>query len=230
VPFCRDGRESSIHNREWREPARRFFRAAIARTRAIGQDGRMSRLFPRLPAALAAALLAALACAQPHAGAKWKPSYPGAARVDVAQIRFDDGDSFKLGKEPIRVLGIDTPEIADSSVGIYEDQRRGPEAGDSTRAWILRAKVVEIAYDGRDIYHRRLAHIFVDGELLAERLLRHGLAYENVRHFGDNGFPDLADRVIRAADAGPKPDFEPPHQWRKKHQRKRSSDATKSGG
>ena len=80
--------------------------------------------------------------------------------------------------------------------------------------------MVELAYDGRDIYKRRLAHVFVDGELLAIKLLGYGLAYENVRHFGDNGFPDLADQIMKAADAGPKPAFEPPHVWRKKHQHK----------
>jgi endonuclease YncB( thermonuclease family) len=162
-------------------------------------------------------LAAALACDR---GLARRASYPGAVVVDVRRIRFDDGDSFLLARTPIRILGIDTPEVADSAVGIFEDQAFGRAAAESTRAIITRARVVEIAYDGRDVYHRRLAHVFVDGELLALKLLGYGLAYENVRHFGDNGFPDLADQIMRAADAGPKPAFEPPHQWRKKHQRR----------
>jgi endonuclease YncB( thermonuclease family) len=166
------------------------------------------------------ALLASLSCSRDAAGAKRKASYPGAVRVVVARIAFDDGDTFLLSGKPIRVLGIDTPETTDPRVGIYEDQPFGRAAADSTRALITRAKVVEIAYDGRDLYDRRLAHVFVDGELLAVKLLGYGLAYENVRHFGDNGFPDLADRIIRAADAAPKPAFEPPYQWRRKHQKK----------
>ncbi len=148
-------------------------------------------------------------------------SYPGATRVDVAQIEFDDGDTFLYRDEPIRVLGIDTPEVAEPDVGIFQDQPYGRAAADSTQALITRAGRVEIAYDGRDIYHRRLAHVFVDGELLGVKLLGMGLAYENVSHFGDNGFPDLADRILQAAHDGPKPPFEPPYQWRKKHQRKR---------
>lgn len=147
-------------------------------------------------------------------------SYAGAVTLDVAQIRFDDGDTFMVGDDAIRILGIDTPEITEPDVGIFEDQPYGRDAADSTRALITRAQRVEIAYDGRDIYQRRLAHIFVDGELLAVKLLGMGLAYENVSHFGDNGFPDLADRILKAAHAGPKPAFEPPHKWRKKHQRK----------
>jgi endonuclease YncB( thermonuclease family) len=150
-------------------------------------------------------------------------SYAGATTLDVSQIRFDDGDTFIYGNDAIRILGIDTPEITEPDVGIFEDQPYGRDAADSTRALITRAHRVEIAYDGRDIYDRRLAHIFVDGELLAVKLLGMGLAYENVSHFGDNGFPDLADRILKAAHDGPKPRFEPPHQWRKKHQRNREA-------
>ena len=162
----------------------------------------------------------AAGCSDREATAGRKTSYPGAVRVDVSHIRFGDGDTFSINGTPIRVLGIDTPEVADPAVGIFEDQAFGRAAADSTRSLVTRAKTVEVAYDGRDIYDRRLAHVFVDGELLAVKLLGYGLAYENVRHFGDNGFPDLADRIIQAADATPRPAFEPPYQWRRKHQRR----------
>jgi endonuclease YncB( thermonuclease family) len=155
-----------------------------------------------------------------QASATRSASYDGAVTINVAEIEFDDGDTFLYRGEPIRVLGIDTPEVAEPDVGIFEDQPFGRAAADSTQALITRASRVEIAYDGRDIYDRRLAHVFVDGELLGVKLLGMGLAYENVSHFGDNGFPDLADRILKAAQDGPKPPFEPPHRWRKKHQKK----------
>jgi endonuclease YncB( thermonuclease family) len=160
------------------------------------------------------------ACRTGGPPAKRPPSYPGAAVVDVNQIKFDDGDTFVLEGTPIRFLGIDTPEIRDPGVGIDEDQPFGRAAAESTRVWILRAHVVEIAFDGRDRYNRRLAHIFIDGELLAVRLLQTGLAYETISHYGDNGFPDLADRILQAAEEGPKPAFEEPYRWRRKHQRR----------
>jgi endonuclease YncB( thermonuclease family) len=163
--------------------------------------------------------MAVVACDRGQAGAH-RASYPGAVVAVVGRITFDDGDTFLYDKTAIRVLGIDTPEITDPGVGIFEDQPFGRAAADSTIALITRAHVVELAYDGRDVYNRRLAHVFIDGELLAVKLLGYGLAYENVRHFGDNGFPDLADRIMKAADAGPKPAFEPPHLWRKKHQQR----------
>lgn len=162
-----------------------------------------------------------LACRrEDDAAAARDSSYHDAVTIDVSRIKFDDGDTFRYDGESIRVLGIDTPEITEPDVGIFEDQPFGRAAAESTRAWVTRARRVEIAYDGRDIYDRRLAHVFVDGELLGVKLLALGLAYQNVSHFGDNGFPDLADQILQAADAGPKPSFEPPHQWRKKHQRR----------
>lgn len=202
--------EAGIKDRSLRE---------VARFRAMAQNGAM-RSANRLHALVfLPALVAALACARGEADPD-RSSYPGAVVVDVQKITFDDGDTFLFEKTPIRVLGIDTPEITEPDVGIFEDQPFGRAAAESTYALINRASVVELAYDGRDIYDRRLAHVFVDGELLAVKLLSYGLAYENVRHFGDNGFPDLADRILRAADSGPKPSFEPPHQWRKKHQKR----------
>lgn len=165
---------------------------------------------------LAAAV--AMGCGRESGAAR--ASYDDAVTIDVSGIEFDDGDTFMYRGEAIRVLGIDTPETEEPDVGIFEDQPYGRAAAESTRTLITRARRVEIVYDGRDIYDRRLAHVFVDGELLAEKILAMGLAYETVSHFGDNGFPDLADRILRAAEAGPKPPFEPPYRWRKKHQKK----------
>lgn len=151
----------------------------------------------------------------------YTPSYPGAQRVDASTMKIDDGDTFVIRGEHVRLLGVDTPETKSPEVGIHENQPYGPEATESTRVWIERAQVVEIVADGRGHYGRRLAHIIVDGELLGERLLAAGLAYENVSHFGDNGFPDLADRILDAAAAGPKPRFQQPYKWRRKNQKRR---------
>jgi endonuclease YncB( thermonuclease family) len=147
--------------------------------------------------------------------------YPGAKAVSLDRIEFDDGDTFLLDGEPVRVLGIDTPETASPTVGIMEDQPFGPEAAAYAEAVMTGATRIELAFDGRDVYGRRLAHVFVDGELLAVKLLERSLAYENVSHFGDNGFPDLADRILDAARAHPKPSFEEPYKWRRKHQHRK---------
>ena len=148
------------------------------------------------------------------------PVYKGAKIVSVSDIRFDDGDTFEIKGKPIRVLGIDTPEIAHPHLGVNEAQPFGPTAAESTRVWMTRARMIEVVYDGRDMYDRRLAHVFIDRELLACRLLRHALAYETVSHFGDNGFPDLSQRILDTSRASPKPAFEPPYEWKRKHRPK----------
>ena len=120
----------------------------------------------------AAALLAVIfldGCT-PRGPSSYRPSYPGARWIDKKDIRFDDGDTFFLKDTPIRIIGIDTPEVADPNIGIYEDQPYGTAASDSTRALITRATVVDYVPDGRDRYGRLLAHVFVDGELLALHL------------------------------------------------------------
>jgi endonuclease YncB( thermonuclease family) len=176
-----------------------------------------------------AATACAAACAVLAAGCfsrqprGYQPSYKGAKLVSVADIRFDDGDTFDYRGRPIRVLGIDTPEIAHPELGVHEDQPYGPAAAESTKAWISRAGTVEIVFDGRDIYNRTLAHVFIDGELLACRLIRHALAYETVSHYGDSGYPDLSQEILDTARSSPKPKFEPPYRWKQKHRPKRSS-------
>ncbi len=156
-----------------------------------------------------------------HAPPGYRPSHKGARYLDTRRIQFKDGDTFLLNGKPIRFLGIDTPEVIDSTVGIYENQPYGPIAAESTKAWILRASVAEYLPDGKDVYNRRLAHIFVDGELLAVKLIQNGLAYETVSWYGDNGFPDLARKILEAALVSAKPKFQKPHLWRKKHQKKK---------
>jgi endonuclease YncB( thermonuclease family) len=149
-----------------------------------------------------------------------EPSYPGAKTVDLSEIAFDDGDTFFVNEQPIRVLGIDTPEIAHPDLGILEDQPFGPTASESTKVWMTRATVIEIVPGGWDRYDRRLAHVFLDGELLAIRLIQNGLAYETVSHYGDSGFPDLAQQILDASRAAPKPLFEPPYRWKARQRKK----------
>ncbi|MFH1829971.1 MAG: thermonuclease family protein [Pseudomonadota bacterium] len=138
----------------------------------------------------------------------------------ISQIKFDDGDSFSCAGEPIRVLGIDTPEIIHKEHGIFKDQEGGREAAAATKKMLGNAKQILIVRDGKDPFGRTLAHVLIDGELLGVKLLKMGLAYENVTHFGDNGLPEFALQVLETAKASPKPDFEEPYKWRKRNQRR----------
>jgi len=151
----------------------------------------------------------------------YQPVYPGAHRVDVSTVEFDDGDTFDWDGETIRVLGIDTPEIAHPEAGQHEGQPFGDVAADSTHAWMISADLVEIVRDGKGRYGRRLAHVFIDGELLSVLLIQHALAYETVTFYGDNGFPDLAQQIMVAARESPKPEFEEPYKWKRRQREKK---------
>lgn len=172
-----------------------------------------------------AAMVVSLVFAACSPRASYEPSYRGARLVSLADVRFDDGDTFFIKGKPIRVLGIDTPEIAHPSLGIQEGQPFGTAAAESTRVLMTRARRIEYVSAGRDRYRRTLAHVFVDGELLAVRLIRMGLAYETVTYYGDNGFPDLAQRILDASRNSPKPEFEAPYKWKRRQRKQKSGTA-----
>ena len=161
----------------------------------------------------------------------WWSASPGAERVrreghrtiaiDKSAIRPDDGDTFFYRDLSIRILGIDTPEIIHEEHGIFEDQPYGRAAAAFTDGALKNAEVVEYLAFQPDIYGRLLAHVFVDKQLLAVLLIRAGLAYETVSHYGDNGFPELAEEILKAARQSPRPCFEEPYRWRRKHQVKK---------
>lgn len=53
------------------------------------------------------------------------------------------------------------------------------------------------------------------------RLLKAGLAYENVSRYGTNGLPEFALMIKEAAKISPKPKFDDPHVWRKQNKGKK---------
>ena len=142
-------------------------------------------------------------------------------KIEKSAIRPDDGDTFFYRDLTIRILGIDTPEIIHEEHGIFEDQLYGRAAAAFTDRALKNANIVEYLAFQPDKYGRLLAHVFVDNQLLAVLLIRAGLAYETVSHYGDNGFPELAEEILNAARQSPRPCFEEPYRWRRKHQAKK---------
>lgn len=135
-------------------------------------------------------------------------------------IKHDDGDSFFCADEEIRMLGADTPEIIHEEHGIFIDQPKGRKAAAFTKKLLSDAKRIIIVRGGRDKYGRSLAHVLIDGELLGAKLIKAGLAYENVSLYGDNGMPEFALQILEASKISKKPAFENPSDWRKKNQRR----------
>ena len=145
---------------------------------------------------------------------------------DTVTIRWPDGDS-----ERVRILGIDTPEVAHHSLGWYDDQPYGRQATAFAGGVFAMAETVELLRAAEtDGYGRTLGYLFVNGRNYSVLVITARFAVETVSHYGDNGLPDEAEAVLAASrEAGPVP-FEAPHEfrrrmrdlndWREQHRRK----------
>lgn len=119
-------------------------------------------------------------------------------RFEVTLDKCVDGDTawFNIdGKSTkVRFLYIDTPESTN------QIEPYGKEASDYTKEQLTNASLIELELndDGEtvDKYDRMLARVFVDGELLQEKLAREGL----VEKFYDYGFEYTYKNVIIAAN------------------------------
>ena len=83
-----------------------------------------------------------------------------------------DGDTCYLNDEPLRLLGVDTPELPTD---------RGYQARDFVNGWLARSNTVEIILSGRQGYYgRQLVDIYIDGQNLSEVLIEtgHGEVYK----------------------------------------------------
>ncbi len=144
--------------------------------------------------------------------------------MDKSKIELDDGDSFVYDGMGIRVLGMDTPEISHPEHGFNEDQKYGREAAALTAEIFHEADEIAYAPYQEDRYGRMLAHVFVDGELLSVKLIKAGLAYETISHYGDNGFPEIAKVIFETAKKSKLKDFIQPYKWRQEHREQQETD------
>jgi endonuclease YncB( thermonuclease family) len=143
--------------------------------------------------------------------------------LDKSKIVFGDGDTIIYDSTTIRILGIDTPEVKNEAYGLMENQYLGKEASAFTRKAITNAKNVYCITYKKDYYGRTLAHIILDDELLGVMLIHAGLAYEDISVYGDNGFREFGDRIIKAWKETSKPNFMNPRIWRRKYQKRQKS-------
>ena len=110
--------------------------------------------------------------------------------VPAAEVRVIDGDTIRLDRERIRILGIDTPEMG--SGARCNAERRLAEVAKMTLIDFIEGQRLEIDRRGKDRFGRTLAYIRVRGADVGEMLIR---AHVAVR-FG-NGRPDWCSRSTR---------------------------------
>jgi len=158
------------------------------------------------------------------AAAESTQSRPSLERVpvDPALIDVGDGDTVTIrwsdeDTERVRILGIDTPEVAHPSMGWLDDQPYGPEATAFAEGVFAMAESVELLRAAEpDGYGRTLGYLFVNGRNYSVLAVTAGYAAETVGHYGDNGLPEAADAVLAASrEVGPVP-FEAPFKFRRR--------------
>ena len=123
--------------------------------------------------------------------------------INVKLNKCIDGDtaSFKYNNETIKVrfLAIDAPELE------HEDQEEEPYARKAlnyTCSELKKAKNISLEFDSnsdrQDKYDRYLAWIFVDNELLQEKIIKKG--YAKVAYlYGDYKYTDTLKKVQKEA-------------------------------
>lgn len=142
--------------------------------------------------------------------------------VPLDKIVVDDGDTVDIlwggnDREVIRILGIDTPEIAHPEHDLPYPQSFGYEAMAFAKGAFAAATKVELLRASTlDPYGRTLGYLFINGMNYSPLIVRARLAEESVSRYGDNGLPEEAAKVLAAAkEAGPMP-FESPGSHRRR--------------
>jgi len=129
------------------------------------------------------------------------PPVDGVARVS-------DGDSFRLGDERIRLLGLDAPELSQNCDSETGGQWPCGRAARNRMADLLASGPVICQPDGRDQYGRLLATCRIQGQDIAATMVAEGLAIAS----GDYWTQEAdARRDRQGIWAG---SFETPRDWR----------------
>jgi len=189
--------------------------------------------------ALLSLLFLGVACSTALAQKSRVQNRPSLERVEVPveKIRVSDGDTMVISwseddKERVRVLGIDTPEIGHENHFISEDQAFGPEASEFAKQLFAAAESIQLLRaEEADGYGRTLGYFFLDGENYSVLVVAARLAYETVKHYGDNGLPEEAEAVLAAweiaQEEGELP-FEPPYKFRQQMREKQKAEEESS--
>ncbi len=133
----------------------------------------MQPLLPRL------ALVFTLICATPLAATEGPY---GKVQVDEVTSIYD-GDTFRVTirnwpavagqRVPVRLYGIDTPEMRDKRPKVRDLARRAKQF---SVEHLRNGKRIELREIRRDKYFRLLAEVWIDGQSLGALLLKAGLA------------------------------------------------------
>lgn len=143
-----------------------------------------------------------------------------------------DGDTVYFNGKIARLLGFDTAELAFFEKGtglptpfIGDQEPWASEGRDKLQQLINSSNKLEVAFaEQDDKYNRKLIHIYSNDVPVGVLMIEAGLAYQTVTRYGDNGFPEEAEMILKATSQSEKPKFTNPHVWRRTHSNNARSD------
>jgi endonuclease YncB( thermonuclease family) len=103
------------------------------------------------------------------------PIAPVAAQTIAGAAIAIDGDTLEVGRDRVRLLGIDAPEAEQTCLGGWINVRCGADAAVALGA-LVQGKAVTCEVRARDVYGRAVAQCIADGADLGEAMLVQGLA------------------------------------------------------
>lgn len=122
--------------------------------------------------------------------------------------RASDGDSFRLGEDRVRLLGLDAPELAQNCTDASGRSWPCGRAARDRMAGLLARNPVDCRPEGRDQYDRLLARCTVGDRDLGAILVAEGLAISSGAYGGEQAEAQRQKRGIWAGG------FDSPRSWR----------------
>ena len=108
--------------------------------------------------------------------------------IPAAEVRVVDGDTIRLGRERIRILGIDAPETENRAR--CDAERRLATLATMTLKELIEGKHLSIQPNGKDRFGRTLAYVRIrDGADIGLLMIRAHVAVQ-----WGNGRPDWGSR------------------------------------
>jgi endonuclease YncB( thermonuclease family) len=130
-------------------------------------------------------------------------SAPASALTLSGQARVVDGDSLVIQGQPIRLFGIDAPELKQRCDPSGRNWACGIWAKDTLKA-LIGSGVLRCEALDRDRYDRTVARCIVSGRDVAAEMVRAGAATAYLRYAPDyKGLEDIAKAAARGIWSGP---------------------------
>tara|TARA_R110002020_G_scaffold36426_9_gene109554 strand:- start:2317 stop:2811 length:495 start_codon:yes stop_codon:yes gene_type:complete len=137
------------------------------------------------------------------------PPLPPVAGIGQAS----DGDSFRLGADRVRLLGLDAPELNQHCATSQDGRWPCGRVARDRMAGLLASGSLQCQPEGHDRYGRLLAHCTIDGSDLGAIMVAEGLAVAAGGYAGEQASARQAGLGIWAGD------FDNPADWRQDHPR-----------